>query len=104
MLLKGSGNTPSAVPPAEPTRLLEPGAAFGSQREGSKSVPQKASLRSRHECSGDSGTTEQKNREIRLKYETFAYLMVLLDSRMVPEQNRAGSAGSEPFLESVFCP
>lgn len=39
-------------------------------------LPQKPSLRSRHECCGDSGTNEQKTSEICLKSQPTTYLQV----------------------------
>lgn len=44
-------------------------------------LPQKPSLRSRHECSGDSGTNDQKNPEICLKSQLTTYLQVQTETQ-----------------------
>ncbi len=45
-------------------------------------LPQKPSLRSRHECSGDSGTNDQKTPEICLKSQLTTYLRVQTETRV----------------------
>lgn len=55
-------------------------------------LPHKPPLQSRHECCGDSGTSEQKNPEMRLKSEPGAYLLVRTENRGDSARHRAGSA------------
>lgn len=62
-------------------------ADLGAERAEESLLPQKPSLRSRHECSGDSGTNDQKTPEICLKSPRITHLLVQTETRVVSEHH-----------------
>lgn len=67
-------------------------------------LPQKPSLRSRHECSGDSGTNEQKNPEMCLKSQFSTYPQFQVESQINSAHHGARLGNFETFKVCVFQP
>lgn len=77
---------------------------FGAERADDSLLPQKPSLRSRHEFSGDSGTNDQKTPEICLKSQLLAYLVIRTETRVRTGHHAARLAYFGTFKVWFFQP
>lgn len=77
---------------------------FGAKRADDSLLPQKPSLRSRHEFSGDSGTNEQKTAEICEKSQLRSYLVILTETRVGTGHHAARLAYFGTFKVGFFQP
>lgn len=67
-------------------------------------LPHKPSLRSRHECSGDSGTNDQKTPEICLKSQFTTYLLIQAETRIITAHHCARLDYFGTFSVCFFLP
>lgn len=67
-------------------------------------LPQKPPLRSRHECSGDSGTNEQKNTRICSKSRFVSYPLFQVESSCNSAHDDARLSNFETFKVCLFQP